>query len=138
MYQRNFCDDSRLDPPHPSRSNNHVRKGRRQFLFTENGSALHSDHGGWQPNQLPRRTHDKNNRPHHIKTNVEQCPQHRRRKVHVPRHQEFLLDYPPRSFRIHDNAAISLPILDKGTIQFGQARKERKCDAPCEAFPKQA
>ena len=38
-----------------------------------------------------------NSRPHHIKTDVEQCPQHQRSKVHVPGHQELLLDGPPRS-----------------------------------------
>ena len=87
----------------------------------------HTDHGGWQNNQLPQQTHDKNSRPHHIKTNVEQCPQHRRHEVHVPRHQEFLLDCPPRSFRIHEDAAFSIPILDEGTIQFGQVSKKRIC-----------
>ncbi len=96
-------------------------------ISVENGPASHSDHGGRQLNQLPRQTHDKNSQPHHIKTDVEQCPQHQRREVHVPRHQEFLLDCPPRLFQIHEDAAISLPILDKGAIQFGQAHKERIC-----------
>jgi hypothetical protein len=37
------------------------------------------------------------------------------------------LDCPPRSVWIHKNAALPLPILDKSTVQPGQARKKRVC-----------
>ena len=53
-----------------------------------------------------------NCRPHLIKTDVEQCPKHQRHKVNVPGHQEFLLDCPLRSVRIHENVALTLPNLE--------------------------
>jgi hypothetical protein len=62
-----------------------------QFLTTKGRPTLHQDHSRQKPYQLPGRTLHLHHRYQHIKINVEQCPQHKRRKVHVPGIEFFYL-----------------------------------------------
>jgi len=48
-------------------------------------------------------------RPNHLKTHVEQCVKHGRRKINVFRYQEFLPVRPIGPVRMHENSARIIP-----------------------------
>ncbi len=48
---------------------------------------------------------------------MEQRPQQRRRKVHVPGYEDFLFECTAQRIRVHENSGSIIPGLDLKTIQ---------------------
>jgi len=102
-------DDTARCNEHAGRPVCNLREHRRQLPTTKGGPTQNSNHGGRKPNQSPWGVDDKNSRYHNVKTSLEQCTQHTKGKIHVPRPQELLPVGAARAIRIYAHLDWNVP-----------------------------